>query len=55
MLFRSANNQIHMDTDRLRARGFSLKDVAAFLGANETFAAVFTEDEVRAAQARLPK
>ena len=51
----AANNQIHMDTDRLRARGFSLKDVAAFLGANETFAAVFTEDEVRAAQARLPK
>jgi hypothetical protein len=49
----AANNQIHLDTARLRAGGFSLKDVAAFLEAQGSFAAVFTEDEVRAAQTRL--
>lgn len=49
----AANNQLHLDTARLRARGFSLKDVAAFLETLPVFEAAFTEDEVRAAQARL--
>lgn len=48
-----ANNQIHMDTTRLASLGFSLADVARFLE-SQGFAAAFTEDEVRAAQARLP-
>lgn len=48
-----ANNQLHLDTARLQSRGFSLKDVAAFLEGLEIFEAAFTEDEVRAAQARL--
>jgi predicted AlkP superfamily pyrophosphatase or phosphodiesterase len=48
----AANNQIHMDTARLRSRGFSLADVARFLE-RDLFAAAFTEDEVRAAQERL--
>jgi predicted AlkP superfamily pyrophosphatase or phosphodiesterase len=51
----AANNQLHLDTARLRSLGFSLKDVAAFLEGLEIFEAAFTEDEVRAAQARLPK
>lgn len=50
----AANNQLHLDTERLRTLGFSLKDVAAFLEGLEVFEAAFTEDEVRAAQARLP-
>jgi hypothetical protein len=50
-----ANNQLHLDTARLKSLGFSLKDVAAFLEGLELFEAAFTEDEVRAAQARLPK
>ncbi len=49
----AANNQLHLDTARLQSLGFSLRDVAAFLE-REFFAAAFTEDEVRAAQARLP-
>lgn len=49
----SANNQIFIDTARLAARGFSLRDVAAALAEEPFLAAVFTEDEVRAAQAGL--
>jgi predicted AlkP superfamily pyrophosphatase or phosphodiesterase len=48
-----ANAQIHLDTTRVLALGFSLKDVAAFLE-SRFFRAAFTEDEVRAAQMRLP-
>lgn len=48
-------NQMYLDTDRLQSRGFSLKDVAAFLETMDVFEAAFTEDEVRAAQARLPR
>lgn len=51
----AANNQLHLDTGRLASRGFTLKDVAAFLEGLDVFAAAFTEDEVRAAQARLPR
>ena len=51
----AANNQLHLDTARLKSLGFSLKDVANFLESLEVFEAAFTEDEVRAAQARLPK
>ena len=50
----AANNQLYIDTARLATLGFSLKDVAAFLETQEYFAAAFTEDEVRAAQSRLP-
>jgi hypothetical protein len=49
----AANNQLHLDTARLQQLGFSLKDVAAFLEGLDVFEAAFTEDEVRAAQARL--
>jgi len=49
----AANNQIHLDTARLASLGASLKDVAAFLESQGFFAAVYTEDEVRAAQSRL--
>jgi Type I phosphodiesterase / nucleotide pyrophosphatase len=49
----AANNQIYVDTSRLRALHFSLKDVAAFLESQGAFAAVYTEDEVRMAQSRL--
>src|SRR6478736_3866319 len=48
----AANNQLHLDTARLQSLGFSLKDVAAFLETIGVFEAAFTEDEVRAAQAR---
>jgi predicted AlkP superfamily pyrophosphatase or phosphodiesterase len=51
----AANNQLHLDTAKLQAAGISLKDVAAYLESLEVFAAAFTEDEVRAAEARLPK
>ena len=51
----AANNQLHLDTARLQTLGFSLKDVAAFLEGLDVFEAAFTEDEVRAAQAKLPK
>ena len=49
-----ANNQMYVDTARLKSLGFTLKDVAGFLE-SDLFAAAFTEDEVRAAQARLPR
>jgi len=51
----AANNQMHLDTERLKSLGFSLKDVATFLEGMDVFEAAFTEDEVRAAQSRLPK
>ena len=49
----AANNEIHLDTEKLQAGGFSLKDVASFLMSQGFFTAVYTEDEVRAAQSRL--
>ena len=49
----AANNQLYLDTAKLQAAGFSLKDVAAFLEGLEVFEAAFTEDEVRAALPRL--
>lgn len=49
----AANNQLFIDTARLQTRGFTLKDVAAMLEGLDYLAAAFTEDEVRAAQARL--
>jgi hypothetical protein len=51
----AANNQMFLDTARLQSRGFTLKDVAAMLEALDFLDAAFTEDEVRAAQARLRK
>ena len=50
----AANNQLYIDTVRLQSLGFSLRDVARMLESMPPFAAAFTEDEVRAAQARLP-
>ncbi|MBM3808391.1 MAG: hypothetical protein FJW22_09375 [Acidimicrobiia bacterium] len=50
-----ANNQLHLDTARLQAAGISLRDVATFLESLEVFDAAFTEDDVKAAQARLPR
>ena len=51
----AAGNQLHLDTARIRSLGFSLKDVAEFLAGLDMFAAAFTEDEVRAAQAGLAR
>jgi hypothetical protein len=48
-----ANAQIHMNEARLRELGLSLDQIAAFLE-SRFFAAVFTEAQVRDAQARLP-
>jgi hypothetical protein len=48
----AANNEIHLDTAKLRSLKVSLRDVAAFLEAEVPFAAVYTEEEVRAAQRR---
>jgi hypothetical protein len=50
----SANAQIHLDTGRLQQLGFSLRDVADFLE-ERFFLIAFTEDQVRAAQAQLPR
>jgi len=50
----AANNQLHLNTDRLQQLGFTLRDVATFLEGLDTFEAAFTEEEVKAAQARLP-
>ncbi len=50
----AANNQIFIDTARLQSLGFTLKDVSGWLASQDYFAAAFTEDEVKAAQARLP-
>jgi len=49
----AANNEIHLDTAKLRSMGASLKDVASFLESQRFFAGIFTEDEVREAQTRL--
>jgi hypothetical protein len=49
----AANNQLFIDTARLQALGVTLKEVAAMLESIPFLAAAFTEDEVRAAQARL--
>ena len=51
----AANNQLHLDTARLQSLGFTLREVATFLEGLEMFEAAFTEDEVKAAQAKLPK
>jgi Type I phosphodiesterase / nucleotide pyrophosphatase len=50
----AANNQIYIDRARLQTLGHSMKDIARFLESQEMFAAAFTEDEIWAAQARLP-
>ena len=50
----AANNEIHLDTAKLGTLGVSLKDVARFLESQDFLEAVFTEDEVREAQARIP-
>src|SRR5687767_1940183 len=50
----AANNQLHLDRTRIQSLGFSLRDIAAFVEGLDMFAAAFTEDEVRAAQATLP-
>ena len=50
----AANSQIYIDTMRLQSLGFSLKDLATMLEGLDFVAAAFTEDEVRAAQAKLP-
>jgi len=47
-----ANQQIYLDSARLRTLGFSLKDVAAFLETLPYIQAAFTEDEVRAISPR---
>jgi len=49
----AANNEIHLDTAKLATLGYSSKDVASFLESQGFFAAVFTEDDVRAAQSRI--
>ncbi|MCC7127067.1 MAG: alkaline phosphatase family protein [Acidobacteria bacterium] len=46
----AANNQVFLDTERLRSLGFTLKDVATMLEGEPYFVAAFTEDEVRAAR-----
>lgn len=51
----SANSQLYLDRDRLRTLGVSLKDIASFLESQDFIAAAFTEGEVIAAQARLPR
>jgi hypothetical protein len=50
----AANNQLYIDKNRLQSLGQSLKDMATFLESLEMFAAAFTEDEIWAAQSRLP-
>jgi len=49
----AANSQIFMDADRLRALGLTWKDITTMLEAEPYLRAAFSEDEVRAAQARL--
>src|SRR4030095_6344677 len=48
----AANNQIYLDTSRLRSLHVALKDVATFLESLGFFEAVYTEDEVRMAQSQ---
>ena len=47
----AANNEMHLDTEKLRTLGFSLKDVASFLESQGFLVAVYTEDDVRIALA----
>jgi len=49
----AANNQVYLDLRRLGALKLSLSDIAAMLAREPYLTAVFTEDDVRAAQARL--
>jgi hypothetical protein len=51
----AAGYQLHLDTARIQSLGFTLKDIATFLEGLDMFTAAFTEDEVRAAQAKLPR
>jgi predicted AlkP superfamily pyrophosphatase or phosphodiesterase len=51
----ASNNQVYVNLARLRTLGHSLKDMAAMLEKEPPFAAAFTEDEVRAAQAKLAR
>ena len=51
----AANNEIYLDTTKLTSQGIALKDVAMFLESQGLFAAVYTEDEVRRAQASLSR
>ncbi len=51
----AANNQLYINSKRLQSLGLTLKDLATFLEGQEYFAAVFTEDDVIAAQQRLPQ
>lgn len=49
----AANNELYIDTARLAALGLALTDVRQQLESLPWYAAVFTEDEVRAAVSRL--
>jgi predicted AlkP superfamily pyrophosphatase or phosphodiesterase len=51
----AAGNQLHLDTARIRELGVSLEEIAQFLEGLDMFVAAFTEDEVRAAQAKLAR
>ena len=46
--------RFYLDTAKLASLKVALKDVASFLESQGFFAAVYTEDEVRRAQSRLP-
>jgi hypothetical protein len=51
----AANNELYIDTARLGTLGLTLKDVARMIETLPHYAAVFTEDDVQAAQSRLPR
>lgn len=51
----AASGQMYVDTERLRSLGHSLRDIANYLDTLDFVAAAFTEDQVRAAQSRLPR
>jgi multidrug efflux pump subunit AcrB len=50
----AANNQIFLDPARLEALKITPAQIAQWLETEDYLAAAFTEDEVRAAQRRLP-
>jgi len=50
----AANSQVFIDTERLRTRGFSLKDITTMLEGEPYVAAAFTEEEVQHARRALP-
>ena len=50
----AANNQIFLDPARLEALKISPAQIARWLETEDYLAAAFTEDDVRAAQRRLP-